>query len=148
MSSIAEIKEIIAQADMCGHVPLVEGLHGIGKSESAAQYAKENNMHYEPLILSLMDTGDMLGLPVTRNVGGLEATVWAAPSWYINIVNAAWPMTLELDQLQFIDTDFQEYVINSIKSNNTHVDRSYLNELYCNYYELPQDSLQILRQCC
>lgn len=146
MSTIAEIKQLIAEADMCGHVPLVEGVHGIGKSESAAQYAKENNMHYEPLILSLMDTGDMLGLPVTRNVGGLEATVWAAPSWYINIVNAAWPMTLELDQLQFIDDGFQQYLINNLKNKTAHVERAELNELYCTYYELPQDTLQILRQ--
>lgn len=142
--NIAEIKDLIAAADVCGHVPLVKGVHGIGKSESASQYAKEQDMHYEPLILSLMDTGDMLGIPHTIDVGGISSTVWAAPSWYTNIVNAAWPSVLKMDRLQFADSDFEEFVL---KGEHTHtIQRGQLNAMYCEYYNEPTDALQILRQ--
>lgn len=143
--NIHEVKELIAACDVCGHVPLIKGLHGIGKSESAAQYAKEQNMHYEPLILSLMDTGDMLGLPETEKVGGVTSTVWAAPSWYTNIVNAAWPETLKMDRLQFADTDFQKYVIDHFGKEPV-MTRGNLNNLYCEYYNEPNDRIQLLRQ--
>jgi hypothetical protein len=144
--NINEVKKLIAAADLCGHVPLIKGLHGIGKSESAAQYAKETDMHYEPLILSLMDTGDMLGLPVTRIVAGVESTVWAAPSWYTNIVNAAWPTKINVHDLQFIDTDFQEYFLQYAETEEGYVSRNSLNSIYCEYYGEPDDVLQILRQ--
>ena len=144
--NINEAKNLIAAADVCGHVPLIKGLHGIGKSESAAQYAAENNMHYEPLILSLMDTGDMLGLPVTRMVAGVESTVWAAPSWYTNIVNAAWSTNINVCDLQFVDTDFQEYFLQYAKTQDGFVTRDNLNAVYCEYYGESDDVLQILRQ--
>lgn len=142
--NINQIKDLIAAADICGHVPLIKGKHGLGKSESAAQYAKEQNMHYEPLILSLMDTGDMLGLPVTERVSGMMSTTWAAPSWYTNIVNAAWPEDIKLDRLQFTDADFQKYLLN--KKTVALLDRKMLNEAYCEYYNVPNDRLQLLRQ--
>ena len=142
--NINEIKDLIAAADVCGHVPLIKGKHGLGKSESAAQYAKEQNMHYEPLILSLMDTGDMLGLPVTERVSGMMSTTWAAPSWYTNIVNAAWPENIKLNRLQFTDADFEKYLLSS--KTIALLDRKMLNEAYCEYYNVPNDRLQLLRQ--
>jgi hypothetical protein len=142
--NISEIKDIIATADVCGHVPLIKGVHGLGKSESAAQYAADNNMHYEPLILSLMDTGDMLGIPNTIDVSGMQSTVWAAPSWYTNIVNAAWPSTLKMSRLQFADNEFKEGVLT--RHVGSTISRGELNALYCEYYDLPTDTLQILRQ--
>jgi MoxR-like ATPase len=142
--NIEEVKDLISAADVCGHVPLIKGLHGIGKSESVAQYAKEQDMHYEPLILSLMDTGDLLGMPDTEKVSGVKSTLWAAPSWFTNILNAAWPQDTELQDLQFIDTKFQEYVLSNIEYN--HINREILNILYCKYYRVPNDRLQLSRQ--
>lgn len=145
--NINEVKQIIAAADICGHVPLIKGVHGIGKSEAAAQYAKENNMHFEPLILSLMDTGDMLGMPETRIVGGMPATLWAAPSWYNNIVNAAWPQKLRMSKLRFTDKDLEGYIYDNKKDpTSSEISRGELNELYSEYYNLPDDALQIVRQ--
>lgn len=145
--NINEIKDLIAAADVCGHVPLIKGVHGIGKSESAAQYAKENNMHFEPLILSLMDTGDMLGMPDTRIVGGMPATLWSAPSWYNNIVNAAWPQKLRMSKLRFADKDLEGYVYDYKEDpTSSEITRGELNALYCEYYNLPDDALQIVRQ--
>lgn len=144
--NIEEIKKFIKAADICGDVPLISGIHGIGKSEGVRQYNDENNMHFEPLILSLMDTGDMLGIPDTEIVSGIKSTVWAAPSWYTNIVNAAWPQDLKIDRLQFIDTDFQEHVLNRVELDTAGIGRGKLNELYCNYYSVPNDRMQLLRQ--
>lgn len=141
---INELTSFIAIADICGHVPLVRALHGVGKSASCVQYSTENDLHYEPLILSLMDTGDMLGLPDKTELSGMAATTWAAPTWYTNIVNAAWPMTLPFERLQFRDTEFQTYVVDRMKDNK--ISRGTLNELYCIYYKLPEDKLQLLRQ--
>jgi MoxR-like ATPase len=142
--NIQQVKDLIAAADVCGHVPLIKGKHGIGKSESVAQYAKEQNMHYEPLILSLMDTGDLLGMPDTKKVSGVTSTLWAAPSWFTNILNAAWPEDTSLKDLQFIDTDFQEYVISNLGVDT--LNRELLNNLYCTYYQVPNDRLQLSRQ--
>ena len=141
---INELKNFIAIADKCGHVPLIRALHGVGKSASCVQYASENNLYYDPLILSLMDTGDMLGLPDKTELSGMEATTWAAPTWYTNIVNAAWPITLPFERLQFYDTDFQECVIS--KNQDKVISRADLNNLFCVYYNVPNDRLQILRQ--
>jgi hypothetical protein len=101
-------------------------------------------MHYEPLILSLMDTGDLLGMPDTEKVSGVTSTLWAAPSWFTNIINAAWPQDTCLTDLQFTDTSFQEYVLDNIQ--NSTLDRELLNTLYCKYYQLPNDRLQLARQ--
>ena len=101
-------------------------------------------MHYEPLILSLMDTGDLLGMPDTEKVSGVTSTLWAAPSWFTNIINAAWPQDTCLTDLQFTDTNFQEYVLDNIQ--NSTLNRELLNTLYCKYYQLPNDRLQLARQ--
>lgn len=112
--NIEEIKQLISAADTCGHVPLIKGVHGIGKSEAVIQHAIDQNMHYEPLILSLMDTSDLMGIPFTIPVGGLSSTTWAAPTWYTNIVNVAWPEELEVGDLEFNDKKFEEFVKSNI----------------------------------
>jgi MoxR-like ATPase len=144
MASINEIAQIIAAADVCGHVPLIKGLHGIGKSEAVAQYAKDQDMYFEPLILSLMDTGDMIGLPVEKTVGGLTSTVWAAPSWFTNVVNAAWPSNLDSKDLKFNDSNLLDQVAPWMDGGQ--ITREALNDIYCAYYNLPNDRIQLLRQ--
>jgi MoxR-like ATPase len=42
---------------------LIEGLHGIGKSSIVKQTAEENGMHYELLILSIKEPGDLSDMP-------------------------------------------------------------------------------------
>ena len=143
--NVNESKEIIAEADILGDVPLLIGKHGIGKSEAPEQYAAENNMHYEPLILSLMDTGDLLGMPDNKDVGGLNSTIWNAPSWYSNIVNAAWPQKLKTKHLIFNDPEFESFVKSSGTKKDFY-DRGQLNEAYCEFYSVPNDRLQLLRQ--
>ncbi len=143
MATINEFKELITEVDIMNKTPLVISLHGTGKSSVCAQYAIDNDMHYEPLILSLMDIGDLLGVPETVKVGGLVATTWAAPVWYANIVNAAWPEVLETSALSFKDPQFKQQIIDT---DNTIITRERLNALYCAHYEVPNDGLKLLRQ--
>jgi hypothetical protein len=141
--NINEIKQFIGAADLCDQAPLIEGLHGLGKSDTVRQYAKDNNMHCEVLILSLMDTGDLLGLPRTAEIGGQSTTVWAAPNWYTNIIDAAMPATISVDDIEFADPDFKELVLSRVKHT---VDRGSLNEMYCEYAGVTNDRLHIIAQ--
>lgn len=144
--NIAEAKQFIAVGDLIDKAPLIQGLHGIGKSEVVHQYAKENgNMHFEPLILSLMDTGDLLGLPRTVEVGGTLSTAWAAPEWYNRIVNAAFPEKVDFEDLSFANEDIQSYIVSNIETTKP-VDRGTLNRLYCKYVGKSDDSLHLITQ--
>jgi hypothetical protein len=141
--NIKQVFNLIQEADAVDHVPLIESLHGIGKSTICETYAREKNLHFEPLILSLMDIGDLIGIPRTTQVGGQTTTVWAAPDWYSRIVNAAWPTEMPIDRLKFVDTGLYDLVKNLATEM---IKREKLNELYCQFYKLPSDELQLLRQ--
>ena len=142
--NIKETQQFIKAIDLANKSPLLEGVHGIGKSQIIAQYAADNDMHCETLILSLMDTGDLIGLPRTTEVGGALSTVWAAPQWYNNIVNAAMPTEVNLDDLVFADSKFQDFVTSRIKGRI--IDRGELNEAYCRYTGVTNDRLHIINQ--
>jgi MoxR-like ATPase len=144
MATINEVFHIIAAADICGHVPLISSPHGVGKSETVAQYARNSDMLFEPLILSLMDSADLLGLPSEKTVGGVSSTSWAAPTWHTNIVNAAWPSTLDAKDLEFNDPDLLDQVAPWMDGGQ--ISRGTLNEVYCKHYGAPNDRLQLLRQ--
>ena len=130
----------LSACDKSNLSPLVEGVHGIGKSDAVKQYAKDNDLHCEILILSLMDTGDLIGIPRTADIGGIQSTVWSAPDWYSRIVNAAWPIELEVAELSSTDKSFMT------KLKGTTISRSELNALYCNHYNLANDSLKLHTQ--
>jgi hypothetical protein len=138
--NINEIQQFIGAADICDQAPLIEGVHGLGKSDTVRQYAKDNNMHCEVLILSLMDTGDLCGLPRTAEVGGQTSTVWSAPDWYSRIVDAAWATVLPINELKFADKEFEEAVLSRHSSS---VSREDLNNLYCTYYNEMNDGLKL-----
>jgi len=143
MADINEFKDLIPIADTMNKVLLVSALHGVGKSTVCTNYATDNGMHFEPLILSLMDSGDLLGLPCGKNIGGQESTVWAAPSWYTNIVNNAWPQELRVDDLTFSDETFKTVVK---EKTTTKITRAELNDLYTEYYNASLGELNLLRQ--
>ena len=142
--NIKETQQFIKAIDLANKSPLLEGVHGIGKSQIIAQYAIDNDMHCETLILSLMDTGDLIGLPRTTEVGGALSTVWAAPQWYNNIVNAAMPTEVAIDDLVFADSKFQSFVTSRVKGRT--IDRGELNDAYCRYVGVTNDRLHIINQ--
>jgi len=138
--NIQEAKTAIGACDLCDQVPLLVGAHGIGKSEIMKQYATENNYHCEILMLSLLDTADLCGIPRTATVGGQSATIWAAPQWFVNIINAAWANELHTKDLVFQDNDFKELVLSRHKGE---VSRGDLNDLYCSHYDVVNDGLKL-----
>lgn len=86
--NITETIEILESADLCGHVPLLVSAHGVGKTESCKQYAKNNNLHLEVLMLSLFDTSDLIGIPFREQRGDSVVTRWAQPIWLQRIIEA------------------------------------------------------------
>lgn len=140
--NIKELSQLLPEADKVGHVVLIEAIHGIGKSSLCAQYANSADLHYEPLILSLYDTGDLIGMPDTTTVGGLATTTWAAPTWYSRIVNAAWPEQLETAELTFKDSALESKVL----AYGNRISRTDLNASYCEFYDITNSNLQLLRQ--
>lgn len=142
--NINETKQFVAGCDLANKAPLIEGVHGIGKSEIIRQYSKENNLHCETLILSLMDVGDLIGLPRTIEAGGTLSTAWSAPDWYSRVVNAAMPTTINVDDLAFKSEDFQNYVMSYTDSAT--IDRADLNKYYCDFVGVASDQLHIIKQ--
>lgn len=126
---ITKINQILKAAYYADDVVLMRGLHGIGKTEKIRQYAEENNFYLETLILSLMDQGDLIGIPNINN----GVTTWAAPDWIQNIQNKAWPKKIKFEDLDFSDKDFEKMVKSEKPSDNV-LHREYLNNLYNDYY--------------
>lgn len=143
--NIKESKLFIKAADLANKSPLLQGVHGIGKSDIVHQYAVDNNLHCETLILSLMDVGDLLGLPRTIEVGGQLTTTWSAPDWFCRVVDAAFPTSVNFEDLVFNDSKFEKYVV-SMRSNTATIDREFLNTLYCNFTNTSNDHLYITNQ--
>ena len=145
--NITEAKEALKYCDEIGKVPLLEGVHGIGKSQIVKEYAKENGYSCEILILSLMDTGDLLGIPKIVNDGNDMFTNWAAPVWFKRILDNEWTPNMidPLNDLEFTDKDFEKFIMDNISLNGT--DRQELNKLYLEYIgETNTDKLLIHTQ--
>jgi len=64
---------------------LIEGVHGIGKSQRVKEYALSHNMHLEILYLSHQEVGDLIGMPTIVN----NTTVWTKPSWLVRMDEAS-----------------------------------------------------------
>lgn len=147
MATINETKKLLAAADYCGKSTIVQGLHGIGKTQAMEQYAREAGLNYVPLILSLMAPEDLLGRPDDVSIAGMQTMIWSAPDWYSEIVNLAWPPSLETSALKFNDPGFEKFVNNSLDLKKTpEISRDELNKLYCTYGGLFPSTLHILRQ--
>lgn len=62
--NITQLRESLPFIIQAGLVPNIIGKHGIGKSATIAQFAKDNGYSFHPYFLGQMsDTGDLLGLP-------------------------------------------------------------------------------------
>lgn len=127
---------------------LINGKHGIGKTSVVEQFAAENNMFIETLILSLKDPSDLLGMPNADETETVKRTIWLEPDWFQKIVDKAWPIQFEYDDLRFNDACFKIFVDESISNgtDKTQIKRKYLNELYCQYYKLDNRELQLTKE--
>lgn len=125
---------------------LIEGLHGIGKSSIVKQTAEENGMHYELLILSIKEPGDLLGMPSSKETEYSTKTVWDEPDWFQRVTNAAFPEKVKFQDLIFKDEELKDFVLKNINENDKFVTRNKLNSLYKDFYELFEDELFLVKK--
>lgn len=79
------LHSLLSMCAITGDVILLDGPHGIGKSEKIASWARENGYFCKPLFASTQEVGDLVGIP--HMVDG--KTVWAMPSWLAEIIDNA-----------------------------------------------------------
>lgn len=75
--NIKEFKEFLPITFKVKVAVMLNGLHGIGKSQVVKQIAYENGMDFIDIRLSQIDATDLIGLP---DVSG-ETTTYKQPSW-------------------------------------------------------------------
>jgi len=107
---IQTAKEIIRAAAMADDTVIMEGPHGVGKSDIVKQVAIEDDYHMQTLFLSHQDVGDIIGIPHTMEINDETVTTWSAPIWLQRMNEAAWPKEFSLDDLVFKDKNFEEFV--------------------------------------
>ena len=78
---ISSMKEVLGIAHKSQNAVHMIGEHGIGKTEIVKQFAEEMGYHCEVLQLTVMDTGDLIGIPETVEEKGERVTSWAKPIW-------------------------------------------------------------------
>jgi hypothetical protein len=80
--TITNIKDILETLHKSQDALHMIGAHGIGKTEIVKQFAEDAGYHCEVLQLTVMDTGDLIGMPiVTEDKHGDKVTTWAKPVW-------------------------------------------------------------------
>jgi len=86
---INDVKKVIHAAYLANDTVLIQGQHGIGKSEIVRQFAEEQNMNFVDLRLSNNEVGDLIGIPHIVENGNSKVTTWAIPSWLQRIHESA-----------------------------------------------------------
>ena len=140
--NITQFQHVLKAADLANDSVIVESLHGIGKSDSVKQFAKEHDYHLEELFLSMLDTGDLMGIPRTQVVGTSTITTWAEPDFFQRITDAAFPQINKVSDLVFEDKSFEEFFYDNFSGKE--ITRTELNPLYCKHYDLVANRLQLV----
>lgn len=88
--NIKKMKEALPFLLQANIATLIQGHHGIGKSQAVKQYADENGMGFVDLRLGTQDVGDLLGLAdfETDSKGNKVATKFMKPTWFPTDVNS------------------------------------------------------------
>jgi MoxR-like ATPase len=107
---ITEVPEILKICLDANETLLMEGSHGIGKSQIAAQFSEAENVYNETLFLSHQEVGDLIGMPRTVEAHGEIVTTWTKPNWLQNMERAVMGNTMKFEDLVFKDIEFKEYV--------------------------------------
>lgn len=140
--NINEFKHVLKAAELANDTVLVESLHGIGKSDMVHEFARDQDYHIEDLFLSMLDVGDLLGIPRTKQVGTSTITAWAEPDWFQRITDAAFPQLVRVSDLSFTDASFAEHLHTAHK--HAEITRTELNTMYAHFYDLPDDRLHLV----
>lgn len=119
---IQTAKEIIKAAALADDTVIMEGKHGIGKSNIVKQFAKDNGYHLEELFLSHQEVGDLIGIPHTIEKDGVVITTWSMPSWLhrLHIASQNQPCVLFLDELNRSQQDVRQSALQLVLEKQIH----------------------------
>lgn len=124
------LENVLNLAHLSNTSVLLKGVHGIGKSERAENYAQKKNYHCEVLFLSHQETGDLIGIPYLND----SSTVWSTPVWLKRIYEAnekGQKCVLFLDELNRARLDVRQSALQLVLSKQIH------------QHQLPKDTLVI-----
>jgi hypothetical protein len=120
---IQTAKLVIKAAADADDTVIMEGLHGIGKSNIVKQFADEYDYHLEELFLSHQEVGDLIGIPHTIKNDDVTITTWSAPIWFQRIKNAAMngkKTILFLDELNRAPIDVRQSALQLVLERKIH----------------------------
>jgi len=112
ISKIPEVLEICLKSD---ETLLMEGAHGIGKSEIVEEFMIKNGIHNETLFLSTQEVGDLIGMPRIIKKNGEKIHTWTKPIWLQRMEEAVMPSKMRFEDLEFADEEFKTFVENKLK---------------------------------
>jgi len=131
--NINEAKRVIHAAALADDTVIMEGVHGIGKSASVKQFAKENEYGLVELFLSHQEVGDIIGIPKIVQQGDESLTTWTKPVWLQRMIDTAWPIEVPYSSLSFKDEAtahvFTEALDKSYNDNDI-INRNEINRAY------------------
>ena len=117
-NGMEKIKEILKIAKVADEPVLLVGKHGIGKTETVAEFAAENNCYFQPLYLSHQETADLIGIPMEKD----GATIWSKPEWLVEIEKASknQDIVLFLDELNRAALDVRQVALQLVLNKEVH----------------------------
>ena len=120
---IQTARDIIAAAALADDTVIMEGVHGIGKSQIVKQLAKEEGYHLEELFLSHQEVGDLIGIPHMKEQDGVAITTWSVPIWLQRMYKAAQEgkkCVLFLDELNRAPVDVRQSALQLVLERQIH----------------------------
>lgn len=141
--SIRELKDVLKYTYLSNKAVLINGKHGIGKSTVVEQFGKENNLYVEVLNLSVMEATDLVGNPYIEESNSRKSTIYVEPYWFQKIIDRAWPLDNDINDLEFNDLELKNYILSSV-GKELKITRYNLNNIYCDFYNLDNSELQLV----
>ena len=121
--NIDQVKQVIKAAAAADDTVLIEGKHGIGKSDAPKDFAAKEDYHFEPLFLSHQEVGDIIGIPSDIIDGDIKITTWSIPPWLHRINQAAargQRSILFLDELNRAQIDVRQSALQLVLERQIH----------------------------
>ena len=121
--TITDAQRVLKAAYEADDTVLMEGLHGIGKSEVVSAFADAEGFHMETLFLSHQEVGDLIGMPRTIEREGEMLTAWTKPIWLQRMDKAAEegkPTVLFLDELNRAPIDVRQTALQLVLERQIH----------------------------
>ncbi len=106
--NISMVQPILKASMIADDSVIMEGLHGIGKSEVVKQYCSDNGYFYTVLFLSHQEVGDLIGMPNDDKTPDGAILSWSKPIWLHRMEEQAKlgkHCVLLLDELNRAQTD-------------------------------------------